>query len=459
MSNHLTKKILFQSAPTLVSQLLINANTIIDTVMVGHVSAIQLASLGIGMNIYIALYVPCMGILLALIPLISSANGNQDYRRVASLMKQGKYLAFLLSLLSILVMLFPGLLLSIMQSSSEFNHTVRQYLIATSIGMPAILLFQVYFAFFSCMLRPIIAMFINLLSILIKVILNVVLIYGVLPEAMSATGCALATSMVSWVTILIGYLVIRRHPEFAPYRAFGKMVSFNFKEQWKILKIGIPVGINFSIDSLFFTLTTLLIAQFGTSNAAANQIVCNLSYSAYLIPFSIANVSTVLIAERLGAGDQKTARKIGTSALKLGLITHLVLAALFIFFNRSFALLYTSDTTIIPLASILIILMGCYRFFDSLLVLLGGILRGYRKTTIPTLIYAITLWPIGFGMGYYLAFYSGIVALNGVAGFWFALIFSAFSACCLVLPYYKYISLKQRPDLPEGAVSNQPILH
>lgn len=453
------KKILQQTAPTLVSQQLINANTLIDTAMVGHVSALQLASLGIGMNVYIALYVPCIGILLALIPLISSANGNKDYQRVASLMKQGKWLAVLLSFLSILVMLFPGVLLNIMQSSHEFNQTVREYLIAMSIGMPAILLFQVYFAFFLCMLKPKIVMYINMLSITIKVILNIVLIYAVLSKDMSATACAIATSAVSWLTILAGYCVFRKHPEFRLYHAFKKRVSFNFKEQWEILKIGLPVGVNFSIDSLFFTFSALLIAQFGTVNAAANQIICNLSYSAYLIPFSMANVSTVLIAEKLGYRDEKSAREVGLAALKLGIITNIFVTFLFIVFNRTFAVFYTSDTTIIPLASTLIIMMACYRFFDSLLTLLGGILRGYRKTTVPTLIYAITLWPIGFGMGYYLAFKSGYAFFQGAAGFSFSLIFSAFSACCLILPYYQYVSLKQRPRLLESTASEPIVLN
>lgn len=444
------KKILQQATPALIGHLLINANTLIDTAMVGHISSIQLASLGIGMNIYIALFIPCMGILLALMPLISLANGNQDKRRVASIMKQGRYLALFLSLLTILVMLFPGALLSITHASDDFNQTVRFYLIATSIGMPAILLFQVYFAFFSCMLKPKIVMYINLLSLLIKVVLNMILVYGVLPKEMGAFGCALATSIVSWFTILTTYLVIRRHPDFTIYRALKKEVSFNFKEQWEILKIGIPIGINFSIDSLFFTLIALLIGQFGTINIAANQIVSNLSYFAYLIPLSIANVSTILIAEKLGSGSEKEARNIGKSVLKLGLIVNLLLSTLFIVFNRSFALIYTSDPKIIALATTLIILMGCYRFFDSFLSIVGGILRGYRKTSIPTFIYAITLWPIGYGIGYYLAFNKGYPLLNGAVGFWFSLIFSAFSACCLMFIYYQYISLKQHVKILES---------
>src|ERR1700733_4036839 len=103
MTENPTKKIIRQATPTFVSQQLINASTLIDTVMVGHFSAIQLASLGIGMSIYISLYTPCMGILLALIPLISTANGNKDYRRVASLLKQGEWLSVFLACLTMLV--------------------------------------------------------------------------------------------------------------------------------------------------------------------------------------------------------------------------------------------------------------------------------------------------------------------------------------------------------------------
>ncbi len=451
MSKSLVKKIIYLATPTFISQQLISANTIIDTVMLGHLSNTQLASLGIGMNIYITLYLPCMGILLALIPLISAANLKQDYNRVASLLAQGVWLSIFLAAATILVLLFPGFLLKITHASEGFSQMVRQYLMAIAIGMPAILLFQVCFAFFSCMLKPKIVMYINTVAIVFKLSLNVILIYGFLPKTMSALGCAIATSIVNWIMVFIAYGVIRKHPDFTAYfLALRKNIGLRLKTQWDILKIGIPVGLNFSIDCVFFTLIELLIARFGEAHAAINQIAANLSYFTYLIPFSIGTVSTVLIAQQLEGRDEVMARKIGKTALKLGLLFQLGITGFLIVFHHLVALFYTTNASLLPLTSTLVILVGCYRFFDSLLSMLAGILRGYCKTAMHTTIYAGTLWPIGFGLGYYLAFHSNYPFFKGAIGFWFALIFSAGIGSLLAFIYYEHISLKRRyQQLPE----------
>ena len=62
-----------------------------------------------------------------------------------------------------------------------------------------------------------------------------------------------------------------------------------------------------------------------------------------------------------------------------------------------------------------------YQLFDSVQVGTAFVLRAYKVATIPTLMYAVSLWGIGLGGGYLIGFdlLGGTPdAIKGAAGFW-----------------------------------------
>lgn len=440
MSEKYIKQIIKQALPTFIGQQLVNGNTVADTMMIAHMSMIQLASLGIGINIYVSLYVPFMAILLGIIPLISHASGIHDNDKITSLMRQGSILSLLFSLISILFFIFPTIFFTITHSTKSVNETVQHYLYVMAFGIPAVLLFRVFFSFFSGIFKPYFVMYINFFTLIIKIALNIILIYFIMPEKYSTLACAISTCTVSWISVIISIILIKVHPELKTYSIIGKSKWINFKECWEILRIGIPIGITFLIDFTFFTVTGLFIARLGTVSAAANQIASNLCYLIYLIPLSLSTTISALTAKQLGMGNMIEANNFGAYALKSGAAISFLLAFSYIVLNHFLVSLYTTDPVIADLASSLLILVGIYHFFDALLTILAGILRGYKRTLIPTIIFAISLWPIGLGGGYYLAFHSHYSYLHGPQGFWVALIISVIVAGMLMLAYYKSVT-------------------
>ncbi len=59
----------------LVAQLAVMANGVIDTVMAGRLSAVDLAAVGIGASIYVTVFVTVTGVLLALTPTVARLHG------------------------------------------------------------------------------------------------------------------------------------------------------------------------------------------------------------------------------------------------------------------------------------------------------------------------------------------------------------------------------------------------
>jgi MATE family multidrug resistance protein len=71
-------------------------------------------------------------------------------------------------------------------------------------------------------------------------------------------------------------------------------------------------------------------------------------------------------------------------------------------------------------AEVLIWWVAGYHLFDALQVVAVNSLRGNRKSTVPMVIYTVTLWGIGLGGGYILGLTDLLGEARGAAGFWTA---------------------------------------
>ena len=91
---------------------------------------------------------------------------------------------------------------------------------------------------------------------------------------------------------------------------------------------------------------------------------------------------------------------------------------------------YTPDPAVIAVAIPLFFYIAFYQLFDSLQISAAFVLRAYKIAVIPTVMYALSLWGLGLGGGYFLGLDPfGIVPplISGAAGFWLA------NSCSLAL--------------------------
>lgn len=74
-SRSLPRELLHLAWPVLIAQAAVMANGVIDTLMAGRLSPVDLAAVGIGASIYATVFVTAMGVLLALTPVVSHHYG------------------------------------------------------------------------------------------------------------------------------------------------------------------------------------------------------------------------------------------------------------------------------------------------------------------------------------------------------------------------------------------------
>ncbi|HZM26541.1 MAG TPA: MATE family efflux transporter, partial [Gemmatimonadales bacterium] len=91
------KDLLRLAVPVVVVQVGIMLMGVVDSIMVGHLSANALASVALGNMYFMGLAIFGMGVLLALDPLVAQAVGAGDHTAIARALQRGLVLALVLS--------------------------------------------------------------------------------------------------------------------------------------------------------------------------------------------------------------------------------------------------------------------------------------------------------------------------------------------------------------------------
>lgn len=441
MKRSMLRELFHLAWPVLIAQLAVMANGVIDTVMAGRLSPVDLAAVGIGASIYFTVFVTAMGVLIALTPNVAHLYGAGDQALIGEEVRQSAWLALLLGVVVILLMRYPEPFLALSRLTPEVEIKVRAYLDALSWSVIPALLFRVFYGFANGIGRPRPIMMFNLLGVALKVPLNLVFMYGGLGmPALGGPGCAVATAVIGTLSCLIAWSWCAYNMEYRVYRIFVDFDGPKPAKMWELLRLGMPIGVTFFVDVTAFTFMALFIARLGPATSGAHQIASNLAAVAFMLPLSLGNAASVLAGQALGAGDAQRARHAGAAGIAMGLGFGVLTCLLLRLGADSIAGLYTNNAEVRAAAALLIGYVAVYHVFDALQTAAVSVLRGYKKTAVPMVIYAVALWGVGLAGGYLLGLTDHFGAARGAPGFWLAALTSLALAGGLVTAYFIRVS-------------------
>jgi multidrug resistance protein, MATE family len=409
--------------PLLIGQLAVISNGVIDTAMTSRYSATDLAALALGASIYISVFVGLNGVLAALSPIVGQLYGAKRYADIGSRVKQGAWLAALLTLIGSVFLLFPQPLLAFAHASPELSEKATLYLRSLVVALPATMGFRIYMSLNTAIGRPKMVMALQIGGLFLKVPLNALFIFGGLGlPALGGPGCAIATGTISWLLFLTGWIILRTN---SSYRQFGIFGTGFTPPSWPVLKellrLGIPMGLSYFIEVTAFAFMALFIARISDAAVAGHQVTANFATVLYMLPLSIANATGTLVAQALGARKLEAAQRIGRAGIRLAAILSVVLGLLIWLGRGMIVNAYTPDPAIAAAALPLYLFIAVYQLFDSLQVVTAFVLRAYKVAFVPTVIYAVALWGVGLGGGYVLGLDPWHISpdfFKGASGFW-----------------------------------------
>jgi len=429
---HSARRIAPLAWPVFIGQLAVLAFATIDTILVARYAALDLAALAIGGAAYISVFVGLMGVVLAVGPIAGQLFGAGKLRDCGQQLHQAMWLALAMSVIGCTVLLFPQPFLSLSRASPEVAEKVRAHLTALAFALPPALLFTAFRGFNTAVSRPKVVMALQLVALLVKLPLTALLVFGItLPTplgelniaALGAPGCGVATAIVMMGQMLVAWQLLRRDPFYARFELSTRLAAPQRASLVALLRLGVPMGLSIAIEVTGFTFMAFFISRIGATPVAGHQIAVNLVSLMFMMPLAIANASSTLVAQRIGAGDLADARRLGWHGLEAGVLIAAMMGAIVYLLREDILRLYTHDSVIVGAALPLLAWVAVFHIADAAQTVAAFVLRAYRVATAPLVIYAVAIWGVGLGGGYALAFGNvgfAPAALQGSLGFWSA---------------------------------------
>ncbi|MCA0983969.1 MATE family efflux transporter [Halobacillus yeomjeoni] len=406
--------------PILITQLGMYAMNFFDTVMSGKAGPEDLAGVAIGTSVWVPIFTGLNGILMAISPIVAQLKGAKNEKGIPFAVKQGSYLAIVLSLIILLTgLLLLDPVLSLLELEPAVRHVAKYYLVMLSIGIVPLFLFNVLRSFIDALGLTKISMFIILVTLPINILFNYVFIFGKwgAPE-LGGIGAGLASALTYWVSFIFVVLTIHLYPPLKRYRILKDWIIPSWNEWIKQLKIGVPIGFAIFFETSIFAAVTFFMTAYDTYTIAAHQAALNFASFLYMVPLSIAFTLTIVVGFEAGArryADARTYSYMGIlSAVGMAVIAGLILYI----FDDSVARLYSSNPKVIELTKNFIFFAIFFQLSDAFGAPIQGVLRGYKDVNITLLMAFISYWVIGLPSGYILANFTSL----GPYGYWMSLI-------------------------------------
>ena len=407
------------AVPVVAVQLGFMGMGLVDTLMVGRVSAPVLAAVALGNLYFFNASIFAAGTLMALDPIVAQAVGAHDTEAVARAMQRGLLIAMALSVLTSMLLAPAASILRALHQPGEIVPDAAAYLHISIIGLLPSLAFVVLRQSLQAMHRVAPIVWTVLVANAANAGFNWVFIYGHLGSpALGAAGSAIATAISRWVMLVLLLVVswneLRSHlrPWHPDAMAWGPL--------WRMLGLGMPIGAQQALEAGAFGAIGLLMGALGTIEMAAHQIAITLAAFTFMVPLGIGSAAAVRVGHAIGARDEPRARAAIRAGYVCGVGFMVLTATLFLTAPTALASAFTSDSRVVALAATLIPIAGVFQVFDGGQAVGAGVLRGAGDTAAPLLVMLGAYWLVGVPVSAYLGFRTPLRA----AGLWWGFVVS-----------------------------------
>ena len=437
LKDHLLKN-LSLSFPIMISQLGHITVGVFDSLMIGKVSVSQLAAVSLATSIFSFILLFCIGLSYGITPLISSSDRGKKY--VSSILYNGFLVNVISSILLVSFVILTKHLLSYLGQDEEVLFHTYSYLDIICISLIPLILFQTFKQFIEGLgfTKP--SMYISVISNVINVVLNAVLIFGLFGfprlEIIGAAYATLISRVIMFLLILIYCLNDRRFNKYILKTKF--LVNLNHIKD--IFRIGFASGLQYIFEVGAFSVATVMTGSIGAIHLAAHQIALNLASVSYMIASGIGSASMISLSYYDGKRNFEDMRRSGFASFLLVFILMIVSALVFIIFRNYLPVLYVDDSSVINIASTLLIIAGLFQISDGIQAVGLGILRGIRDIKKPTIVTFISYWIISIPLSYFF----GIEYGYGVYGIWIGLSVGLTLAAIFHITRFNYLTFVKK---------------
>lgn len=259
-------------------------------------------------------------------------------------------------------------------------------------GMPVILLYNFEAAIF----RSVGETKIPLIALATSGILNVLLnLFFVAILHMTVNGVAIATVISNGVSSVLLYRRLRQTTQ--DIHLEPKRLRIDWGLLKRILRIGLPAGIQSAVFAISNIVIQSAINSLGTVVMAASSAAYNIEIITYDILNSFSQACTTFAGQNFGAGELRRCKKTLLLCIVEGIAALAVAITAILFFGKSLLAIFNNDPEVVSTGYIRLMMVMLSHSFSLLYEVMSGYLRGFGISLVPALLTTLGVCGIRIG--------------------------------------------------------------
>ena len=284
-------------------------------------------------------------------------------------------------LVAVLGELIASPLLGMLNVPADVFPLALLYLRIYLAGMPVILLYNFEAAIF----RSVGETRIPLAALATSGVLNVALnLFFVAVLHMTVNGVAIATVISNAVSAALLWRRLRRTDKVI--RLEPRQLRVEGKMLLRILRIGLPAGVQSAVFALSNIVVQAAINSLGTVVMAASSAAFNIEVITYDILNSFSQACTTFVGQNYGAGELRRCKRTLALCLAEGIVTLAAAIAVILFFGKDLLSIFNSDPEVVETGYIRLTMIMMAHSFSLLYEVMSGYLRGFGISLTPALL-------------------------------------------------------------------------
>lgn len=265
---------------------------------------------------------------------------------------------------------------------------------------------------------------------LANIFLNWVLIFGNLgAPAMGVRGAALASGLATCLGLAYMLLAFAaRQREIAA----GAPIALRLREFLRMLRFGIPNGLNWFMEIAAFTLfLNAVVSRLGTTVLAAMNAILQVNSISFMPAFGIASAGAVLVGQAIGRGEKDDVPRLLRLSASVALVWQCCVGLVYFTFPKplmsAFATGPGSDD-LVRIGAGMLALSAAWQVFDALGLTIGEALRAAGDTAWCMWTRLVSAWIVFVPVAWWAVTLrgGGPSAAIGVTVFYLAVLAAAF---------------------------------
>ncbi len=427
------------AVPVIVSQVGAMTMGIVDSMIVGRFSSIELAGVAAGNSIFWTIVMIGFGLLHGMDPIVSEAHGKGDPAIADRCLGSALRLGFWFSLIATPIILVIANNLWITGATDDVIEAASPFLSTLAFSLWPLMIYgalQRYWQGFEIALP-------FTLTVILANAINWIGNYAFVPghwglPALGATGAAIATGVcrIFCLALALGishFYLKKQRPEALAH--LWKLVRDKDPEMDKrLFRLGVPASLQILLEVFAFSFTTIMATRLGAQILATHHIVLNIASFAFMFPLGLSSAIAVRVGYHRGRNDAKNALHAGWLGIACAFCIMASSSVILFLFPETLLGFFTKDPEVIRTGATVIFLCVLFQVFDGVQVASAGALRGLGDTKTALYTNLIAHYGIGLPSGMYLAFQMGM----GLRGLWIGLALGlSFTAVFNTIKWYQ----------------------